>query len=476
MSSKPPATAVPRHPSRVAGRLIAPALAVLMLGACGGLGVRPSAETAVVRNPAVAEAGALARDGVVLTGQARVDNVRRIRQLLSQLDNDTLAREAAALAPADPLYNYLGRALLERGLPLPRPFDHTAWSFDANNRPPAESDGYRPPVKLALLLPLSGELAIAAAPVRDGFMAGFYGEHRRRPEVVFYDTTGSTAGTLSAYDRAVTEGNDFIVGPLDRAAVDALFARGSMPVSLLALNSGSESPPAGSASFALAPEDEGIAAAEYLLARGATRVLVVAGGEDSQRRAVDALRERLGERGAAVSDVVGEGIADLAPFTERDGARVDGVFLAMRGAAARGLAPKLALAGLGTVPRVATSQLLSGTGDAAEDRALDGIAFPTEAWTARGVTGLPSAGFAAEMLPTARGAAARLFAFGYDAWLLSAYMERLVKTTDGTIQGATGSLQLDGFGNVTRTPAWATFVSGVVMPLPGGDDRRGDRL
>ena len=32
------------------------------------------------------------------------------------------------------------------------------WKFDAGDRPPAERDGYRPPVKLAVLLPLSGSL------------------------------------------------------------------------------------------------------------------------------------------------------------------------------------------------------------------------------------------------------------------------------------------------------------------------------
>ena len=101
------------------------------------------------------------------------------------------SREAAALPVGEPLYNYAGRALLRRGLPLPRPFDRTAWKFDAGKRPPAESDGYRPPVKLAVLLPLSGNLAVAASPVRDGLLAGYYGEQRRRPDVVFYDTAGT---------------------------------------------------------------------------------------------------------------------------------------------------------------------------------------------------------------------------------------------------------------------------------------------
>ena len=33
---------------------------------------------------------------------------------------------------------------------------------------------------------------------------------------------------------------------------------------------------------------------------------------------------------------------------------------------------------------------------------------------------------------------------------------------------ATGRLRLDGFGNVERTPAWATFSGGHVVPLGGG--------
>ncbi len=75
---------------------------------------------------------------------------------------------------------------------------------------------------------------------------------------------------------------------------------------------------------------------------------------------------------------------------------------------------------------------------------LDGIVFPGEAWPARGVAGLPPYSQVSEMLPTARGAAARLFAFGYDAWLISAYLERLVTRSDGELAGATGTLRLDG--------------------------------
>lgn len=442
--------------------LLSAVIATAMLGGCTTVETRPAPVPAqVTRDARIQQAADLLQAGAALGGAARAANDAQIDRLLSQFDDASLVREAALLPVGDPLYNYVGRALLRRGLALPRPFDRGGWQFDAGNRPAADRDGYRPPMKLAVLLPLSGSLAPAASPVRDGLLAAYYGESRRRPDIRFYDTA---VGAVAAYDRAVAEGNDFVVGPLARDEVSALFARGTLPVPVLALNRGSAQPPAGTASFSLSPEDEGIAAAEYLLDRGARRVLVVGGGDDSQRRAVASLRDRLGERGAMVTDVAGEGTGDFAPFAAKAGG-IDAVFLAVKGSSARALMPKLALAGLADRPRVATSQLLSGTGKPEQDRVLDGIAFPSESWTTGGVRGLPSAASVGATLATARGAAARLFAFGYDAWLLTAYLEHLALSPDGQVAGATGTLRIDGFGNVQRTPSWSTFSSGVAVPL-----------
>ncbi|WP_457095421.1 penicillin-binding protein activator [Lysobacter sp. P5_B9] len=442
-------------------RVLAASLLLATLAGCSSMQTTGGAPAGRgPRSEAMVQADALARQAMAQGGAERAQTDKQIETLLAALDNPTLQREAAALPAGDPLYNYAGRALLRRGLPLPRPFDRTAWKFDAGNRPPAESDGYRPPMKLAVLLPLSGNLATAAAPVRDGLLTGYYAETRRRPEVSFYDTS---TGASAAYDRAVSEGNDFVVGPLGRDEVGTLFNRTTLPVPVLALNRSQLLPPPGNASFSLSPEDEGIAAADYLVERGARRVLVVSAEDDTQRRAVTSLRERLAERGGTITDVVSEGAADFAPFAAKEGG-VDAVFLAVKGTAARQLMPRLALAGLAGKPRVATSQLLSGTGKPEDDRVLDGIAFPSESWTTRGARGLPPPASAAAMLPNAKGPAARLFAFGFDAWLITAYLERLATSSEG-INGATGVLRIDGFGNVQRTPAWSTFSSGIAVPL-----------
>ena len=234
------------------------------------------------------------------------------------------------------------------------------------------------------------------------------------------------------------------------------------------LNRGNVPPPNGMAGFSLTPEDDGIMAAEYLLERERRNVLVIASNDDTGRRASAAFRERFAERGGkvAASINVGDAPGDIGAQL-RQATGVDAVFLAVKGSQARALAPQLALAGLSAVSRVGTSQLISNTGKAEEDTALDGIIYPSETWTARGIAGLPAASSLATTLPTARGGAARLFAFGYDAWKITAYMEKLATT--GGLNGATGTLLLDGFGNVLRTPAWSTFSGG--RPISTGDGR-----
>ncbi len=460
-----------RHPDRsklLRNGLLAFALAAL--GGCATVQVETPQAQAGRFDPAFAQARELAGNDSTLAGQARSDNARAIDKLLAGLDDATLARDAAALPTGDPLYNFAGRALLRRGLPLPRPFDRGAWKFDAGDRPPADRDGYRPPMKLAVLLPLSGNLAAAAAPVRDGLLSGYYGETRRRPEIAFYDTA---AGAQAAYAKAVAEGNDFVLGPLGREEVSAVFNDGRLAVPVLALNRASTAPPAGSASFSLAPEDDGIAAAEFLLDRNVRHVLVLASSDEGMRRAVAAFRERLGERGGVVAESIDVGGAAnalgprLQAAAQKEGG-IDGVFLAVKGGEARAIAPQLAIAGLGGKPRVATSQLLSGTGKPAEDSALDGIAYPAETWTMRGLPALPSAASVGARLKTARGPAARLFAFGYDAWLITAYLEKLALDANGEVRGATGTLRIDGFGNVLRTPTWSTFSGGNPVPLADG--------
>lgn len=443
------------------------AVLVLLLALAGCASTEVRAPTPVAYATETLQAQALASGHAALSGQARRDNADAIDRLLAQLDDATLSRDAARLPAGDPLYNFAGRVLQRRGLPLPHAFDRGNASFGAADRPAADRDGYRPPLKVGVLLPLSGSQAAAAQAVRDGYLAGYYGETRRRPALKFYDTA---AGAKPALARAATDGNDFVVGPLMREEADALFAAGEPPVPMLALNRGNRTPPAGSAAFSLSPEDEGISLAQHLIDdRHSKRVLLIAGSEDTQRRTADAASKQLASRGVKV--VARLGMSDQMTDALRQLAQTDApdaVLLVLKGPQARSVAPQLAAAGLGGVVRIASSQIVSGTGKAADDMALDGIAFPTEPWLIQRVDGLPSQASAAMRVDTAKGPAARLFAFGLDAWRLTAFLEHLALQPNADIPGATGRLSLDGFGNVLRRPGWSRFAGGEPVPLADG--------
>lgn len=417
--------------------------AVLLLAACSTVQVQPTTDAT---GPARQQQRDAFGEAHALAASPNPDQ-RRIEALLVTVDNDTLARRTAALAEGDPLYPYAGRSLQRRGLPLPRAFTRN-WKFDG--RAPAENDGYRPPARVALLLPSSA----AGNAVRDGFMTGYFGEARRRPEVRLYDTGGNAS---AAYERAVADGMDYVVGPLGREEVDALFARGELPVPVLALNRGDRQAPAGSVGFSLSPEDEGVSAADYLLGHNLGNVLLLVGGEDSMRRTANSLAERLGQRGGSIVQriEVGGATDELLPQLQAaQAAGAQAVFVALRTAQARRVAEQLDAAGL-LIPRFGTS-LLDTDGET-----LRGVAAPTEAWGTRSVPGLPSRSVAAARIKTARGPAGRLFAFGYDAWLLTGYLGKLATDPNAELPGATGGLRIDGFGNIVREPVW----TGATMPI-----------
>jgi len=335
---------------------------------------------------------------------------------------------------------------------------------DVSRRPPGDADGYRPPAKVGVLLPVTGGLAVAAAPVRDGFMAGYYNERRRRPELRFYDP--SAGGVAAAYDKAVADGVDYVVGPLSREGVSELFAKGALKVPVLALNQSDAKTPAGSLEFALSPEDEAEAIAQAQLSAGIRKAVVIAGGDAVQKRAAAAFIGYFNGHGGKAAPAIAYGDAiggDLQKAAQMLGG-ADGVFLALKGDQIEALAPKLAASPLANARRFASSQIQLGIGKG-DDSALDGIVFPTEAWNVRKTALAPSASGLAALSPTARGAASKLFAFGYDAWLITAYPEHLNGGREGGLRGATGDLRVDRDGGIVRVPGWSVFRQGQPVPL-----------
>jgi hypothetical protein len=67
--------------------------------------------------------------------------------------------------------------------------------------PQADSDGYPAAGEARGAAARGRSLAPAGASVKDGLLAAYYGETRRRPRIDFYDTAGTPTGAIAAYDK-----------------------------------------------------------------------------------------------------------------------------------------------------------------------------------------------------------------------------------------------------------------------------------
>lgn len=411
-------------------------------------------------------AAALAERANLLQGADRAAALRDAERQLKSVPDAALAQQAGFLGDDAAVLPLALREARRRGLEVTR----TAAAPPAPaDRPPPASDGYHPPRRMAVLLPLSGELAPAGHAVRDGLLAAYYAESRARPTIAFHDTKGTAEGAMAARDRAVAEGADLLVGPLGREEVAALAAAPIDSAAWLALNR-TPLATAGGGSFALAPEDEGAAVARRLIERGLTRAIAVAESDDSAQRALAGFRERFTAEGGqllavAPIDAFGGNAAAALTTLSAQATRAQALFVAARAPALRILMPQREDAGIGALPVLATSLVQSG-GDSRLDRELEGLQFPELPWLLGDLVGPGDAESLGRRLPNARGSAARLFAFGFDAWKVATYLEAL--RGGAQLRGATGELGIDAAGIVERVPAWAEYSGGVTRRASDG--------
>ena len=366
-----------------------------------------------------------------------------------------------------------------------------------------------PPRHVALLLPLSGTFAAAAAAVRDGFLAGWYAADGDRPVVSVYDTEAE--GPETAFRTAIAEGADFVVGPLRKKAVARVAALDGRTAPLLVLNAldtrrpprdgggggrGShDSPPV--YRFALAPEDEARALADFASRNGHTRAgLLVPDTEWGARVAAaftghweasgGTVAGRSPYRGAAEDLVhpVRELLSiDTAAARARRPRRVversfagqplpgvglDFVFLAGFPREARLLRPQITFLRATDLPVYSTSHVFTGVLEPQHDVDLEGIVFSDMPW----VLDQPSTREndllrerIVALWPAANEGFTRYYAFGIDAYRLQARIHHLAAHPYEVLLGHTGRLTVGPDHEIRIEMAWARFQDGIPVPL-----------
>jgi outer membrane PBP1 activator LpoA protein len=372
----------------------------------------------------------------------------------------------------------------------------------ANERLIAEllaRDAERAPDRVALLLPLSGSLSAPANAILDGFMAAYYADTGEQPQVKVYDVGETPSRALTAYQEAVDAGSNFVVGPLTKESLIMLASIGELQAPLLALNTlpRSEQAPDGMYQFALAPEDEAIAAADYAMAQGLSRALVMVPDGEWGERVGEAFSSALQNRGGTVLETVSynpqgtDFSAAISALLNLDASNrrgrqlratlkrdlkteaqrrqdVDIVFMAAFPRPARLIRPQLRFFEAIDVPVIATSHAYSGFSDPA-DHDLNGVQIMDMPWILHEDTNLPINRQELQQLRAEALRQPRLYAFGIDAYRLIRHLPLLRQHPADSLEGYTGELSLDSQGRVHRRLYPARFRSSTVAPV---DEKR----
>jgi outer membrane PBP1 activator LpoA protein len=383
--------------------------------------------------------------------------------------------------------------------------DHPATgSFVTALVTPGAFDGFSTEVgdidTVAVLLPLTDSRAGAAsAAIRDGLIAAREQASRNGtvPDLRFYDVGVNPAFARTAFETAVREGADAVIGPLRKDAVAAIITQRLIPVPTITLNtvdtSSSQSSGANVVQFGLAPEDEARAAAARAMALSLTNAIILQSDDSRGDREARAFQDSMFARGGDIvhvavlpndqydyseqiraalaiddsdsrfrtlSSTLGERLF-FEPAIRQD---VDVVFLALGNEQARSVRPQLDFFRARGIPRFATSRVAAIGQDVKVNRDLNTIYFTDAPWMLDpSLDQDPVKRAIVSQFPSASGVFGRLYALGADAWRLVSSLDVIV--AGERLDGFTGQLSLGIDGRINRQLNWAQYQDGVAVPV-----------
>lgn len=357
----------------------------------------------------------------------------------------------------------------------------------------------QPPAQIGVLLPLNGKLSGPAQAIRDGIIAAYYDTPAGglKPQVRFYDSGDTPATALTAYQEAVVNGAQIIIGPLRKDALEELANRLPLEVPVLGLNRLAVQAHVNPAlyQFGLAPEDEAREVARLAWRRGHARAVAFLPETSWGERVYEAFAAEWESLGGRIMEVqrYDPGKADHGPelknllnldtsksrhqkltqtlgrkiaFEPRRRQDADFVFLVASPRQARLIRPQLKFYRASDLPVYATSRVYSGKPDSSKDADMNGIVFCDTPWTLEQRANWDHLQQNInEFWPETAVRYARLYALGIDAYRLVPYLGKLDQGMFGAYHGVTGNLSLSGDGHINRTLRCAVFRKGLPVLL-----------
>lgn len=323
---------------------------------------------------------------------------------------------------------------------------------------------------IALLLPSRGPHAEAAKTIREGFLAAYYKAQSGNESKIQMIDTSETGGVNAAYQKAIAEHVDLIVGPLTKPEVQTL-ADMPLDIPVLALNTLKTSKVKSSHlyQFGLMPEDEVYAAAQHARQQGRQRALIIAPqSEWGQRMAKEFQSSFEAQRGRVIKTVfisphqeLSHKIQAILQSIRKDQrSDIDMIFLAASTDLGRQIKPLLNLHQAVPLPVYATATIYSGTKAPHLDQDLEGVRFCDMPW----ILGQSSSDEAKPTLSASHSARSpRYFALGVDAYHLATQLVNHSIPISG-MSGLTGQLKIDSKQHIQRRLICAKFEHGIPIP------------
>jgi len=360
------------------------------------------------------------------------------------------------------------------------------------------------PSSIALLLPLQGPLSNAAKAIRDGFLAAYYqSDHHATPSIRVYDVTNADGqvrdDVYTVYQNAVSNGAEFIIGPLSKNAIDSLAFRSDLSTPLLALNylSDGGQPHDLVFQFGLSPEDEARQVAERAWQDDHAQAITLTPEGDWGERMQTAFADHWQSLGGIIvenrqynannSDFsrdlrsmlqlnlsqtrkrsLQQQLGLELHFEPRRRHDADFIFLAAFPRQGRLLKPQLKFHRASNLPVYASSHIFNGVIDTEADRDINGVMFCDTLWAID-----PNSSTIRQQItklwPQNSQHLLRLYALGADAFKLIPHINELQQSEYYSYQGQTGILSMDDQRRLRRQLSWAKISNGAPVRLAEPD-------
>lgn len=361
---------------------------------------------------------------------------------------------------------------------------------------------------IAVLLPLSGRFSRSGKMVHNGIVAAHY-KHQGLgdlPSIKFYDTAQSLSG-LSSYQQAISEGADFVIGPLLKKSIDEITTLDSLSTPSLFLNSTASMPDRHKMAFqfVLSIEDEAIQAAHRAWEKGYRKAIAFIPKGSRGQRAVTAFGDYFEQLGGELIDTeeyqditnVSSNIQKLLgvdtsinrkkglekilgrniEFEMRRRQDADFIFMISKPEEARRIKPFINFYFALNLPVISTSDIYSGLTESKPDNDLNGIEFSDIPLYISEQQDIIETRKTISQIDDniLKGSNGRLFSLGFDAYQIISQITKLRAFPDYRWYGLSGEIGIDDKGLVHRYLTWAKFSKGVAkvtkerlpsIPLP----------